>query len=72
VIHAADLAPRPYSDVEKNGLTWDKVRDEIMAITFTQAQSYGAQPDAQITFYLDDVRLYGMHYEDFGFTYREP
>lgn len=66
VIPTATLAPKAWSKQAADGLTWEAVRDRIIAVEFMSGQSYGQAPDDSLEIWLDDIRLIGVKDEDLG------
>jgi hypothetical protein len=66
VIPAEIFAPKKYSPQAEAGMTWEDVREKIIAIEFMTGQSYGQAPDDSLEIWLDDIRLIGVDKETFG------
>lgn len=60
VISAEELAPKPWSPQETDGLVWKDGCMYTNAIEFQNGQSYGEAPDEELEIYIDDIRLIGL------------
>lgn len=70
VIPAENFAPKKFSPQALSGLTWEAVRDKIIALEFQSAQSYGQNGgfvDDSLEMWIDDIRLIGVDEAGFGF-----
>lgn len=66
VIPAAALAPKKYSLQEARKITWEDVRNKILALEFMSGQSYGKSPDDSLELWIDEIRLVGIEKADVG------
>ncbi len=68
IIPVSELRPKAWSQAQQDNLSWEDGMHKVTYISFATDQSYGIAADDQIEMYLDDIRLYGLRYEDFGLS----
>ena len=68
VLSVSDFHPTMWSPAAADGVTWAMVRDRVASIEF------GFRNDnvGPVELMLDDIRLHGVGYDAFGFSYSEP
>ncbi len=68
VANVADLVPSTWSPAATDKVSWAQVRDRVTAIEF----NFPGDNTGPVEVNLDDIRLHGLDYTDFGFTFAEP
>ncbi len=66
VFPADFFVPKKYSKQEADKLTWEAVRDKIIALEFMNGQSYGEKPNDSLEIWIDDIRIVGVEKKNFG------
>ncbi len=65
-IPVSSLEPVPWDPPAQNGWTWDDGKDRVVNLDIAQHDGTEAE------LYIDEVKLVGLRYEDFGFIYKDP
>lgn len=68
VLYAKDFVPKTWSQQALDGVKWSDVCNEITAIDF----DFPSDNLGEVKVELDDFRLHGMSYADFGFAFEAP
>jgi len=64
-VSPADIVPEPWSPAADDNITWDDVKDAVTKIHF-QTNGDDEKSGDKVDFYIDDIVIEGMTYDDFG------